>query len=217
MGGIKYSLAVSSKVPLHSCQHLSRAGFALGQILASQGHALLTEIGFNLAHQVALGMTDKAGLSIGFSPARNLRYHTVELQLPVEGYDWIYYTASKDFPLLAQMISNAQGVILVGGVMDNLVELSLALEIDLPVGILLDETNQDNNTLLNYLRGLPVEQQRRVVIHQDPQILLTAFNKIIAESYQDLDSQLLADNKKLFDQIMADALKIKSQAQSIGG
>ena len=217
MGGIKYSVAVSSKVPLHSCQHLGKLSFELGQTLAGAGHTLLTEIGFSVVHQVALGMTDKTGLSIGFSPARNLRYHIRELQLPVDGYDWIYYTAAKDFQLLAQLISKSQGMILVGAVMDNLVELSLALEINLPIGILLDQTNQANNNLLNYLQSLPSEQQRRVVIHHNPQTLLTAFDKMINESYQDLNSRLLADNKELFNQIITDALKTKSQTQSVGG
>ncbi len=204
---MNYSLAVHSRVALADSASLNQPAYLLGKEIASKGHILLSPVDLNLAHRVAAGTSDKAGLSIGFSPAASLRSHVSDLQLPTDVYDWLYFSNLKQVALLAALIQSSQALLLVGGVMSNMSELALASDSFLPVGILLDESNQKNNDLLKYLKSLPVEKQRHIVVHADPRILLDTILKMLTEIYGDLDGKSLDKNNQLFKQLIEGAYK----------
>ena len=208
---MNYSLAVHSRVALADSASLSQSAYLLGKEIASKGHVLLSSVDLNLTHRVAAGASDKAGLSIGFSPAASLRSHVSDLQLPTDVYDWLYFSNLKQVALLAALIQSSQALLLVGGVMSNMSELALASDSFLPVGILLDESNQKNNDLLKYLKSLPVEKQRHIVVHADPRILLDTILKMLTEIYGDLDDKSLDKNNQLFKQLIEGAYKITDE------
>ena len=205
---MKYSLAVSSKIPLSDSADLNRAAYLIGKQIASAGHILISPIQLSLVYQAALGASDKAGLSIGFSPASNLREHSRYLQLPTDVYDWIYCSALSSSSLLASMIASSQALILIGGVMANLSELALASESLMPVGVLLDAQNQANNALLQYLQSLPVDKQKHIVVHKDPQILLDTVISILDVAYRDLGAGEIAQNNRFYRQLIENAGKV---------
>ena len=202
MDNTKFSIAVSSKVALQEVGSLEQPTRRLGELLAANNYMLLSPINYSLSYAVAKATHDKSGLSIGFSPATNLRYHIVSQGLPTDVYDWIFFAQCQDTELLNMMIGQSQALILVGGVLDNIAELTQALARFLPVAILVDDVNHQNNDLLRYLNGLPVEKQRQIVLHHDPQILLEAFGKILNKAYEDLSDKIKKDNNKLFQKLM---------------
>ena len=199
---IRYSLAINSKVPLAEATHLEQPARLLGEQIAVQGHTLLTPVSLSLAYRVAQAVSQKAGLSIGFSQASSLRAHIVDCKFPLGAYDWLYCTGLKETMLLAHMTEQSQALVLVGGVMDNMSELSLALNLCLPIGILVDETKNSNNDLLRYLQVLPIEKQRYIVVHKDAHVLLGTVLQMIEARHKDLDTKLLAQNEETFDDIL---------------
>lgn len=215
MGTLKYNLAVSSRVSLQKSANLARQAHLLGQKIAAKGHVLVSPIDLSLAYKVAAGMSHKAGLSIGFSRAANLRYHVVDLQLPTDVYDWIYFSHRTDSALLAEVVSSSQALLLIGAVLENMPELAQALELMLPVGILLDDSQQDNNDLLTYLHSLPLEKQQRIVVHQDPQILLDTLCHMLQTGHKDLDEKLLDLNNRTFKQLLDEAPAAEPSAENL--
>lgn len=211
---IHYSLAVHSRVPLVDSASLSESAYLLGKEIAAKGQTLLSPVGLNLAHRVAAGASDKSGLSIGFSPASGRRDHVSNLQLPTDVYDWLYFSNLKQPSLLATLTQSSQALILVGGVMSNLSELAMASDALLPVGILLDAENQQNNGLLQYLRSLPLEKQRHIVVHQDPKVLLETILKMVVEAHAGLDEEALLKNDRMFIKLLQEAAKVDSPAKA---
>ena len=209
IGMMRYSLAVNSRVSLANSASLSQPAYLLGKEVASKGHTLLSPIGLSLNHRVAAGVSDKAGLSIGFSPAASFRYHVTELQLPTDVYDWLYFSNLKNSSLLTALIQSSQALLLVGGVMANITELAIASDALLPVGILLDEANQANNDLLKYLQSLPIEKQRHIVVHKDPKILLSTILRMLKEIYKDVRPKDIEKNDQLFSRLIKDSTKNK--------
>ena len=204
MGMGKYSLAVSSKIHLAKAGNLEKPAYALGQQIASLNWTLLSAVQPSLAYKVAQGATDKNGYSIGFSPASNLRDHVLEGRLPTDAYSWIYFSNLKANNLANCLISQAQALILIGATMDDLGEFALALASLIPVAVLLDEVDQANNGLLNYLQALPLEQQRQVIVHQDPKILLNTLQGILDNSQKDCSETACDSTNQLFNQILKD-------------
>ncbi len=204
---MNYSLAVHSRVALADSASLNQPAYLLGKEIASKGHILLSPVGLNLSHRAAAGASDKSGLSIGFSPAASLRSHVSDSQLPTDVYDWLYFSNLKQPSLLTALIQSSQALLLIGGVMSNMSELALASDAFLPVGILLDGTNQKNNDLLKYLQNLPIEKQRHIVVHGDPRILLDTILKMLAETYSDISDKLLEKNNQIFNQLIQEVGK----------
>ena len=207
---LKYSLVVSSKIPLAGSAALGRPAYLLGQQIAAKGHVLLTPVQLSLAYRTAVGASDKAGLSIGFSPAANFREHVRELQLPDDVYDWLCF-AGRSHPggLLAGILASSQALILIGGVMANLSELALASEALMPVGILIDAEKPANNDLLQYLQSLPLERQKHIVVHKDPQTLLATVIHMLDAGYDDIKENDLAANGRFFKQLVENGGKLQ--------
>ena len=205
---MKYNLAVSSKIPLAGSAGLSRPAYLLGQRIAASGHKLISPVWPSLVYQVAAGVSDKAGLSIGFSPASSIRQHVRGLCLPDDVYDWLYYAGCNNAELLAAAVRNSQGLILVGGLLDNLSELALAAEILMPTGILIDAENQANNDLLRYLQSLPLEKQKQIVVHKDPGILLDTLLGMLDKVYADCKQSEVAQNNLFFKELIENSGKL---------
>ena len=201
---MNYSLAVNSRISLTDAASLKEPAYLLGKQIATKGHTLLSPVGLNLAYRAASGASDKAGLSIGFSPAANFRIHIKELQLPTDVYDWLYFSNLKPAALLSDLIQKSQALILIGGVMANISELALASDSFLPVGILLDGVNQNNNNLLRYLKSLPLEKQHHIVVHKEPQVLLDTVLRMLEDANNDMDEKLLTKNNQFFNQLVDD-------------
>ena len=202
MSVLQYSLAVVSKVPLGESDDLSQSAYLLGQEIAQQGQILLTPVGLDLGYRVAAGASSKTGLSIGFSPAHNMRQHVSSLRMPTDVYDWLYYSGQEDVSLLTEMVRSCQAVLFVGGVLDNIAELSQAIERFLPIGILLDTVNESNNDILNYLQALPAERQRQIILHQDPKVLVQTICRMLQSAYADLDTKTIKAGNQLFQDIV---------------
>ena len=214
MGKLQYSLAVSSKVPLRESVDLGQQAYVLGQKIATKGHVLLTPVGLNLAYQVAAGMSHKTGLSLGFSPASDLRYHVADFHLPTDVYDWLYFGHRSETALLNELIRSSQALILIGAVLNNMSELAQALDLFLPVGILLDNQQQSNNALLPYLNSLPREKQQRIVVHQQPEVLLDTLCHILEINHKELDEKILNQNNQDFKQLLTDLVAKTSAADN---
>lgn len=200
----RYSLAVSSKVALQASGHLHQSARELGNRLAADGHILLTPIDLNLSYAVAEAMHGGSGLSVGFSRGKHLREHLVHCNLPTDAYDLIFYTGQSGPDLLNKVISQGQGLILVGGVLENITELTQALARFVPVAILVDGIDHGNNEILKYLNNLPLEKQKQIVLHHEVKVLLEAFYKVLDDVYEDLNDQIRADNNRLFQKILKD-------------
>ena len=202
MGTMGYSLAINSRIPLPDSAGLRESAYLLGKQIAARGHTVVSPAGPGLAYRTAAGATDKAGLSIGFSPATSFRDHVKSLRLPTDVYDWLYFSGLRPAALLADLIQKSQALILVGGIMDNISELAIASDAFLPAGILLDGENEANNGLLQYLQSLPLDKQRHIVVHKDPQVLLDTVVGMLDEARSDIDAAFLEKNNQFFKQVM---------------
>lgn len=197
----KYNLAVISQISLAEDDNFSQIAYELGQSIASKNCNLLSPINLNLGYKVAQGASDRAGLSIGFSPALNYRYHVIDNQLPTDVYDWICYNHNQAGILANSLITNAQALIIVGSRSKNMQELSLALNNLMPVAILSIPADENNQALIEYVKALPTSDQQTIIIETEPQTLVELLIKSLDSLYMDLNVDRLNQNNQLFHQL----------------
>ena len=89
---IKYSLCVSGAAGGPVVDQSKEKAYQLGVAIARAGHVLTTGATIGLPFFAAQGAKDEGGLSIGFSPAANLREHVAKYRFPLGVFDYINFT-----------------------------------------------------------------------------------------------------------------------------
>ncbi len=147
MTKIRYQIAVSGAAKGESV----RIGYGLAKIvgvqIVNQGHVVLTgaTTGLPYAAAAAAKAIEKNQVtSIGVSPAASRMAHVNKYRLPIDAYDLIMFTGFDYTGRDLLLVRMCDAMIMVGGRIGTLNELSIALEDHRPVGVLLGSGGMTN-------------------------------------------------------------------------
>lgn len=110
---------------------------AAGREIAKRGHITLTGATIGLPYRAAVAAQEAGGISIGFSPAASRLAHVKKYKLPTDHFDAILYTGFEYTGRNLLLVRSSDAVVMVGGRIGTLNELTIAIEERKPVGVLL--------------------------------------------------------------------------------
>ncbi len=189
---MKFSICVSGAAAGKSVNESCGLAYELGVAVAKSGHYLTTGATVGLPLYSAKGAKDADGMSIGFSPATNLREHTKKYRLPIGFYDYVNFTGMNYIGRDIHLVLSSDALITVGGRMGSLHEFTTAIEAHMPCGVLLGSEGLAD-FIPELLEQLEEPAGSRIFYDTDPEKLVAKIVKVLEEENKDLDSSKLAD------------------------
>ncbi|MBI4835720.1 MAG: LOG family protein [Candidatus Abawacabacteria bacterium] len=155
----------------HITKTAERKAYHLGELIAEQGHYLVTGATNGLPLEAAKGAASKNGKVFGISPAKNATDHVYHWHLPLEPHTFITYTG-MGFDFRDHFnIFNSEIVIFVGGGIGTLNEFTLAYHENKIIGIL-EESNGVSRMIHQVIDSLAYRTNARIFFSASPEELL---------------------------------------------
>ncbi|HSX01787.1 MAG TPA: hypothetical protein VLI05_00565 [Candidatus Saccharimonadia bacterium] len=134
---IQYQICVSGAARGDSVITGAKLAAAAGREIAARGHITLTGATRGLPYAAAKAAKAAGGFSMGFSPAASRLSHVKKYRLPLDAFDSILFTGFEYTGRNLLLIRSSDAVVMVGGRIGTLNELTIAIEERKPVGVLL--------------------------------------------------------------------------------
>ncbi|HSX01653.1 MAG TPA: hypothetical protein VLF67_05425 [Candidatus Saccharimonas sp.] len=137
---LRYQICVSGAAAGASVEVGHRLAAAAGREIVRRGHLVLTGATKGLPYHAAKAAKIAGGddiSSIGFSPAASRLAHIKKYRLPVDAFDTILYTGFEYTGRNLLLVRSCDAVVMVGGRIGTLNELTIAIEERKPIGVLL--------------------------------------------------------------------------------
>lgn len=189
---LQYSICVSGAAGGKTVEDSKTLAMRLGAAIAKRGHVTTTGATVGLPFYAAQGAKKAGGMSIGFSPASNVREHMRKYRLPREFFDFINYTGMQYVGRDFHLIQSADAVITVGGRFGSLHEFVTALEAHKPCGILLNSDGAAD-IIPELMKVLEPPHKHLVIYDENPENLIERIVNILDEEYADVHKQLERD------------------------
>lgn len=132
-----YQICVSGAARGESVSVGRALSMAAAREIAARGHITLTGATTGLPHEAARAAQTAGGISVGFSPAASRLEHVKKYKLPLDGYNTVLYTGFHYTGRDLLLVRSCDAMLMVGGRIGTLHELTIALEERKPVGVLL--------------------------------------------------------------------------------
>lgn len=185
----KYSICVSGAAAGDTVEMSKDLAFETGLAIAKAGHALTTGATIGLPYFAAEGAKSVGGLSIGYSPARNIREHVAKYRLPIEAFDYINFTGMAYVGRDQYLIQSSDAVITVGGRFGSLHEFVTALESHRPCGVLLN-SGGTADIIKDLIATLDPAMGELVIFDENPTRLVKRIVEILDHNYKDVQKSL---------------------------
>lgn len=195
---MKYSLCVSGAAGGPVVEQSKEKAYQLGAAIARAGHILTTGATIGLPFFAAQGAKDEGGLSIGFSPAANLREHISKYQFPLGVFDYINFTGMDMVHRDVHLVTSSDAVLTVGGRTGSLHEFTNALESAIPCGVLIGSGGAAD-IIPDIVERLGLTKSGQLVLFDSDPAQLVA--KIIAQldaDYADLSEAEITAHEETF-------------------
>lgn len=132
-----YQICVSGAARGDSVTLGAKLAAAVGREIAARGHITLTGATKGLPYEAAKAAQKAGGFSMGFSPASSRLSHVKKYRLPVDAFDSILFTGFEYTGRNLLLVRSSDAVVMVGGRIGTLNELTIAIEERKPIGVLL--------------------------------------------------------------------------------
>lgn len=146
--------------------------------IAKRGHITLTGATTGLPHHAAKAAKAAGGVSIGFSPASSRVSHIKKYKLPLDGFDTVLYTGFEYTGRDLLLVRSSDAVIMVGGRIGTLHELTIALEEKKPVGVLMGSGGMTN--AVAFVLKTAKRSRSNIIFDTDPVDLVDKVLKMVA-------------------------------------
>lgn len=186
---IQYSICVSGAASGDTVEASKSLAFRLGAAIARRGHVTTTGATVGLPYYAAKGAKEYGGMSIGFSPATDIRDHMRRYRLPRNYFDYINFTGMNYVGRDVYLVQSSDAILTVGGRFGSLHEFVTALEMHRPCGVLLDSEGAAD-IIPELLKVLEPPKQRLVIFDENPENLVDRMVKILDEEYKDIAKEL---------------------------
>lgn len=136
----RYQVCVSGAARGPSVDLAAGLAGRVAREIVRRGHLVVTGATRGLPYFAAVAAKEASGphvASIGFSPAASRLAHIKKYRLPTDAFDTIVYTGFEYTGRNLLLVRSCDAVIMVGGRIGTLNELTIAIEERKPIGILL--------------------------------------------------------------------------------
>lgn len=185
---MKYQICVAGATNREGTKETNKIAYEMGRAIAIQGATLTTGATIGLPHYAAMGANsvgDRKGSVVGFSPAGSLREHVATYRLPTDEFDYINFTGMQYIGRGIDLIRSSDALILVGGRMGSLHELTTALESRKVCGVLIE-----SGGVADYVKTLVAHIEtpaaKDILYHTVPDKLVSAVIERLNEKYTDI-------------------------------
>lgn len=186
---IQYSICVSGAASGSTVENDRVLAYRLGAAIARRGHVTTTGATIGLPYYAAKGATENGGMSIGFSPASDIRDHMRRYRLPRQYFDYINFTGMNYVGRDTYLVQSSDAILTVGGRFGSLHEFVTAIEMHRPCGILTDSEGAAD-IIPELLKVLEPPRKRLVIFDDNPENLVERMVAILDEEYKDIKKEL---------------------------
>ncbi|HUD10773.1 MAG TPA: hypothetical protein VMS08_00060 [Candidatus Saccharimonadia bacterium] len=140
MSKLRYQICVSGAARGPSVDLAKNLAAQVAREIVLRGHLVMTGATRGLPYYAAVAAKKASGdniASIGFSPAASRLSHVKKYQLPLEAFDTVLYTGFEYTGRNLLLVRSCDAVVMVGGRIGTLNELTIAIEERKPIGVLL--------------------------------------------------------------------------------
>ena len=193
---MKYQICVSGAASGDTVQASHQLAYDLGKAIAKAGKTLTTGATIGLpwfAAQGAFSVKDRAGVSIGFSPASSFREHVTVYKLPTVEFDYINFTGMAYVGRNVHLVRSSDAVITVGGRMGSLHEFVTAVESRKIIGVLLGSGGLAD-FIPKLLENVEAPDVKDIIYDTDPVRLVDKVIKALDIRYADFVHDGTDDN-----------------------
>ena len=137
---LRYQICVSGAARGESVEIGKHLAVEVGKEVVRRGHLVVTGATIGLPYYAALGAKKEGGdnvTSIGFSPAASRLAHVKKYRLPLDVFDTVVFTGFEYTGRNLLLVRSCDAVVMIGGRIGTLNELTIAIEERKPIGILL--------------------------------------------------------------------------------
>lgn len=189
---LRYSICVSGAASGKTVENDASLAERIGTTIAKHGHVTVTGATVGLPYHAASAAKKAGGMSIGFSPASDIRDHLRRYRLPRDAFDFISYTGMHYVGRDAYLIQSSDAVITVGGRFGSLHEFVTALEAHKPCGVLLNSSGAAD-IIPELMKVLEAPREHLVIFDESPERLVEKLIAVLDAEYADIQKQLKKD------------------------
>jgi uncharacterized protein (TIGR00725 family) len=178
------------------------ASIETGKVLAAEaareivrrGHLVITGATRGLPYYAAAAAKDEGGkdiTSIGFSPASSRLAHVKKYRLPLDVFDTVLFTGFEYTGRNLLLVRSSDAVVMVGGRIGTLNELTIAIEERKPIGVLLGSGGMTEE--VEHVLKAAKRARTGIIFDHDPKVLVTRLFELIeakANKLPDLTKEL---------------------------
>ncbi len=179
-----YQICISGAAAGDSVEMASGMIKDVAKEIVKRGHIVLTGATRGLPHIAALSAQMAGGMSIGFSPAASRVAHVRKYRLPLNGFDTILYTGFEYTGRNLLLVRSSDALIMVGGRIGTLNELTIAIEERKPIGILLGSGGETAE--VEHVLKAAKRLRTNIFFDTDPTRLVDTVLKTVAKRYSKL-------------------------------
>jgi uncharacterized protein (TIGR00725 family) len=180
-----YQICVSGAAAGDSVKLAYGMARAVGVQVIQQGHVVLTGATKGLPYAAASAAKAAGGehiSSIGFSPAASRLAHIKKYRLPADAYDIIVYTGFEYTGRNLMLVRASEAVIMVGGRIGTLNEMTIAIEERKPIGILLGSGGMTAE--VEHVLKAAKRSRSGIIFDDDPARLVKKVIEMLDERYR---------------------------------
>lgn len=161
-------------------------GFAkeIAREVVARGHIVLTGATDGLPYYAAKAARAAGGTSVGFSPAASPLAHIKRYHLPLDAFDTVVYTGFGYSGRNLLLVRSADALIMVGGRIGTLNELTIALEEKTPVGVLLGSGGMTDE--VDHVLKAARRSRANIILGDEPKKLVDDVIKLVAKRHKKL-------------------------------
>lgn len=137
---LRYQICVSGAARGDSVELAKNLSAEAAREIVRRGHLVITGATKGLPYYAAKAAKEEGGndiTSIGFSPAASRLAHVKKYRLPLDVFDTVLFTGFEYTGRNLLLVRSSDAVIMVGGRIGTLNELTIAIEERKPIGVLL--------------------------------------------------------------------------------
>src|SRR6266403_3063532 len=177
---MRYQICVSGAAKGDSVligQHLAAEA---GREIVRRGHLVTTGATRGLPYYAAKAAKLEGGKdisSIGFSPAASRLAHVKKYQLPLDVFDTVLYTGFEYTGRNLLLVRSCDAVVMVGGRIGTLNEMTIAIEERKPLGVLLGSGGMTDE--VEHVLKAAKRARTGIIFSHDPAELVDSLIKLI--------------------------------------
>lgn len=154
--------------------------------VVKKGHIVLTGATTGLPYYAAKAAKAAGGVSIGFSPAVSRIGHVKKYKLPLDAFDTVLYTGSEYTGRNLWLVRSCDALIMVGGRIGTLNELTIAIEEKKPIGVLVGSGGMTAE--VDHVLKAARRSRSNIVFDTDPEVVVRKVLDLVKKKYKKLDS-----------------------------